>query len=75
MTDLAQDITVMSVFSLDEPDPIEDTITVYVNGQQLLTGWSYVSSDNWVQFDAGSIPSGGQTVKIEYATYGCGTVQ
>lgn len=75
MTDLAQDITVMSVFSLDEPDPIEDTITVYVNGQQLLTGWSYVSSDNWVRFDADSIPSDGQTIKIEYATYGCGTVQ
>jgi len=75
MTNLAQDITVMSVFSLDEPDPIEDTIAVYINGQQLLTGWSYIPGDNWVQFDAGSIPSGGQTVKIEYATYGCGTVQ
>ena len=75
MTNLAQDITVMSVFSLDKPDPIEDTIEVYINGQQLLSGWSYIPSDNWVQFDADSIPSGGQTVKIEYATYGCGTVQ
>jgi hypothetical protein len=75
MTDLAQDITIMSVFALDKPDPIENTIEVYINGQQLLSGWSYEPGDNWVRFDPGSIPSGGQTVKIEYATYGCGAIQ
>ena len=40
MTNLAQDITIKSAFELDEPDPIVNTIEVYVNGQKVLTGWS-----------------------------------
>jgi hypothetical protein len=75
MTNLAQDITVMSVFALDKPDPIESTIAVYINGQQLSTGWSYIPNDNWIQFDANNIPLSGQTLRIEYATYGCGDNQ
>ena len=72
MTNLAQDITIKSAFELDEPDPIVDTIEVYVNGQLSTTGWSYDSIKNWVKFDGNNIPTGGQTIRIEYATYGCG---
>ena len=46
---------------------------VYINGQLTSTGWSYDALDNKVQFDEANIPSAGQTVRIEYATYGCGS--
>ena len=75
MTNLAQDITIKSAFELDETDPIVDTIEVYVNGQQVTSGWTYIASSNWVKFDSDHIPTGGQTIRIEYATYGCGDTE
>ena len=72
MTELASDITIRSAFFLDKPDPIVETIEVYVNGQLTTSGWVYDISDNKVQFDENSIPSAGQTIRVEYATYGCG---
>lgn len=72
MTNLAQDITIKSAFELDAPDPIIETIEVYVNGQLVPSGWNYDASNNWVKFDSSHIPTGGQTIRIEYATYGCG---
>ncbi len=75
MTNLAQDITIKSAFELDEPDPIIDTIEVYVNGQIVTSGWTYDPVNNWVKFDSSNIPTGGQTIRIEYATYGCGEIQ
>ena len=75
MTNLAQDITVKSAFELEEPDPIVDTIEVYVNGQLVTSGWSYDASNNWIRFDENNIPTGGQTIRIEYATYGCGEIE
>jgi hypothetical protein len=72
MTNLAQDIIIKSAFELDELDPIVDTIEVYVNGQLVTSGWAYEAFDNWVKFDSNHIPTGGQTIRIEYATYGCG---
>ena len=72
MTNLASDITIKSAFFLEKPDPIVETIEVYVNGQLATTGWTYDIPDNKVQFDENSIPSAGQTIRIEYATYGCG---
>ena len=72
MTNLAQDITIKSTFELEEHDPIVNTIEVYVNGQLLTEGWSYDPAENWIRFDANNIPTGGQTIRIEYATYGCG---
>ena len=71
----AQDITIKSAFELEAPDPIIETIEVYVNGQLLTSGWSYDSANNWVRFDENNIPSGGQTIRIEYATYGCGEIE
>ena len=72
MTNLAQDITIKSAFELSEPDPIVDTIEVYVNGQLVTAGWYYDPVENWVRFEPDHIPTGGQTIRLEYATYGCG---
>ena len=70
LQDLAGEVTGRRSFYLDEPDPIEDTIEVYVNSQ-LTTDWVYDSSINAVVFDEGSVPTEGQTIRIEYAEWGC----
>ena len=72
LTAIANDIIIRSVYPLSESDPVESTIEVYINSQLLTTGWIYDSSDNSVKFDANHIPTSGQTIRIEYATYGCG---
>ena len=72
MTNLAADISIRSHFYLEKPDPIISTIEVYVNGQSVLSGWTYNESENKVIFDPNNIPSPGQSIRIEYATYGCG---
>jgi len=72
MTNLASSITVRANFFLEKPDPIIDTIEVYVNGQLQTEGWTYDPVDNKVYFDTSHIPTSGQTIRIEYATYGCG---
>ena len=74
LTSIANDIIIRSVYPLSESDPVESTIEVYVNSQLLTTGWLYDSSDNSVKFDANHIPASGQTIRIEYATYGCGDI-
>jgi hypothetical protein len=73
MTNLAEDISIRSNFYLEKPDPIVETIEVYVNGQLVTDGWSYDATENKVAFEPNNIPSAGQTIRIEYATYGCGT--
>jgi len=73
MTNLAADISIRSHFYLAEPDPIIPTLEVYVNGQLSLSGWSYDAAENKVIFEPNNIPSPGQTIRIEYATYGCGS--
>ena len=71
LQDLAGEVTNRRTFPLDEPDPIEHTISVYVNGQ-LTTEWAYDANDNWVVFNEGHVPEEGQTITIDYATWGCG---
>lgn len=68
---LANTVVTRKIFDLDEPDPIETTLTVAVNGQQ-VTNWTYDNSTNAVIFDEDSIPLSNQTVTIEYAVWGCG---
>jgi len=70
MQDLANTVTVRSTFALDEPDPIESSIIVSVNGQ-ITTGWSYDPVSNSVVFDENSIPQPSQTITIEYGIWGC----
>lgn len=70
MQNLANTVTTQQVFILEEHDPIEGTITVNVNGQQ-TNNWIYDLSLNAIVFDSTSIPTQGQTITIEYATWGC----
>lgn len=71
MQDLANTVTTRKSFELEEPDPIEMTISVYVNGQ-LVTGWTYDSSSNSIIFNDDAIPTPNQTITIDYAIWGCG---
>ena len=70
MQDLANTVTVRTTFALEEPDPIEASITVTVNGQT-ATGWTYDPNTNSVVFDENSIPEPSQTIIIEYGIWGC----
>lgn len=70
LQDLAGEVTGRRAFELDEPDPITDTIEVYVNGQ-LTTDWEYTEDTNSVIFTEGHIPDEGQTIEINYAVWGC----
>ena len=68
--DLAGEVTGRRTFVLEEPDPIVDTIEVYVNGQ-LATNWEYDETTNSVIFAEGHVPEEGQTIDIDYAVWGC----
>jgi len=70
MQDLANTVSIRSTFPLDQPDPIESSILVSINGQTTY-GWSYDSTSNSVVFDEDSIPEASQTITIEYGIWGC----
>ena len=71
MQSLGNQVIAQSRFPLSESDPVEDTISVFVDGQELEEGWAYDSLTNQVVFDSGSIPEAGETIRIEYALWGC----
>ncbi len=71
LQDLAGEVTGRRMFELDEPDPIKETIQVYVNGQS-TTNWEYDENLNAVIFADGHVPEEGQTIVIDYAVWGCG---
>ena len=70
LQDLAGEVTGRRMFGLDEPDPIADTIEVTVNGQT-TTMWEYDEASNSVVFAEGHVPLEGQTIRIDYAVWGC----
>jgi len=70
MQDLADTVSTRRTFTLDEPDPIVDTIIVSVNGQAAM-GWEYDPITNAVIFADDSIPEPNQTITIEYGIWGC----
>jgi len=70
LQDLAGEVTGRRSFVLDEPDPIIETIEVYVNGQ-LTTDWEYDETTNSIIFADGHVPDEGQTIIIDYAVWGC----
>jgi hypothetical protein len=70
MQDLADTVSTRRTFTLDEPDPIAESITVLVNGQT-ATGWSYDPVGNAVVFAEDSVPEPSQTITIEYGIWGC----
>ena len=71
LQELANEVTNQRTFPLDEPDPIEHTILVRVNGQ-VTTEWVYDPNANAVVFNEGYIPESEQTITIDYAIWGCG---
>jgi len=68
---LGNQVIARSKFTLTENDPVEETIKVYVDGQELEEGWHYDMTTNQVVFDGNSIPQPGETIRIEYALWGC----
>ena len=71
MEELADTVSVKRTFSLSEPDPIEETLEVYANGQLVAGTWEYNSTDNTVVFASGDEPDEGDTIDLVYATWGC----
>ena len=70
LQNLANNITSQWTYELEERDPIEDTIEVYINGQ-IETGWIYNAARNSVEFTEGNVPEPGDTIEINYAVWGC----
>ena len=68
---LGNQVVTQSRFNLSENDPVEDTIAVFVDGQELEEGWSYDSTSNQVVFETDYIPEPGETIRVEYALWGC----
>ena len=62
---LANDSILKSKFSLQKY-PIEDTITVKVNGVEQSTGWYYDLATNSIVFDQNNIPQANSFVYISY---------
>ena len=67
---IANEVTNRQRFPLSEDNPVEESIKVYVNGQE-ATEWTWDSIENWVVFNSGHIPDPGQTITIEYAAWAC----
>ena len=50
--------------------PVQETITVRVDGVTRTLGWGYDEPTNSVEFDSDHIPDGGASVEIAYALMG-----
>lgn len=72
LEELAQNISIQTVFELDSSDPHVDTIRVMVNGQTVSAGWEYNEDLNAVVFDIDDAPEPGDSIDIAYSTWGCG---
>ncbi len=70
LQDIANSMVSRNKFILEKSNPVEDTIVVYINGQQSYD-WQYDEASNSVMFDLDSIPEEGETIEIEYAVWGC----
>lgn len=72
LEEMAQNISVQTVFPLDSEDPHVDTIRVWVNGQLQSAGWVYDPTLNAVVFEIEEAPQPGDTIEVGYSTWGCG---
>ncbi len=71
MEDIALAVINSAAYGLDHPSPKQDSIRVFVNGQELLAGWTYNVAGNSVSFDWGRMPDPGDTVEISYEIWEC----
>ena len=58
-------------FPLRQPDPMEETIEVFVNGQPVEDGWYYDDQTNSVIFDYEDVPQSGDLIQVMYSYWGC----
>lgn len=72
LEEMAQNISIQTVFELDSEDPHVDTIRVWINGQTQSAGWEYDSTLNAVVFELEEAPEPGDTIEVGYSTWGCG---
>jgi len=72
MEEVALSLALKSTFELGEPDPVVDSIRVFINGQEVTEGWEYVEEHNHVAFETEHVPSTGDTIEISYSSWGCG---
>ena len=63
-------VSLADSFELSEPNPIIDTIVVYLDGVVVSAGWQYNGLSNVIIFDIDHIPADQTQVDIEYAIYG-----
>ena len=63
-------VSLADSFELTEPNPIVDTIVVYLDGVAVTVGWQYDAMNNVIIFDMDHIPPDQTQVDIEYAIYG-----
>jgi hypothetical protein len=70
MEEVAQSIALQSIFPLQEPDPVIDSIEVWVNGQ-INEDWEYDASNNSVTFDFEVVPGPGDNIEVSYSYWGC----
>ena len=70
LQNLGATLSSRATYALDYPDPIEDTITVTVNGQ-ITTDWRYDPMMNAITFRPDHVPEEGKTIEIDYAVWGC----
>lgn len=71
MQDIALAVVNSSSYGLDHPTPKEDTIQVFINGQELTEGWSYNIATNSISFEIDTMPESGDTVEVSYEIWEC----
>jgi len=72
LEEIAQDISIQTVFELESEDPHTDTLRVWINGQLITEGWEYDEDLNAVVFTYEDAPEAGDSIDIGYSTWGCG---
>ena len=71
MEEVAHSVALRSIFELGEPDPVIESIVVWVNGQEVTEGWEYSEENNSINFDYDNIPEPGDLVEVSYSYWGC----
>ena len=69
LQNLGATLSSRATYALDYPDPIEDTITVTVNGQ-ITTDWRYDPATNAITFSQATFQKRAK-LEIDYAVWGC----
>lgn len=58
-------VTLLDSFALNE-SPYQDKVRVYVNGNEVVDGWTFNVQQRSVSFDKGHLPAEGSKVEIHY---------